>query len=1110
MTNDKVSRYTKLNPIDHMLKRSEMYTGSVITKKMTCWVFEKDTIKYKEILNNPGLVRIFIEIISNVIDNYYRSLDGETPMKKIKVHINEETGETSVWNDGNIIPIEVDEKENIYNHTLIFGHLLSGSNFDDTKDRYTSGKNGIGSNCTNVFSTEFKVVGVDHINNKKLTQVWKNNMKETKGAKVRDNKAKLGFTEITWTPDFKRFGMEKYSSDIISLYKKIIYDMSMLTDGVKVYYNNDLIKIKKYIDYAKCFEGFDMKQSIQLSSKDSDVIFTISNTNEFEHISFVNGIYTKYGGVHVEDWSNSIFKLLLGKINKKDKVQINKSDLKKFFRIFVKSKVNKPVFDGQTKDKLESPSINVNVSNKDINKILKWDVLNSIKDIIKSKELLSLKKTERKKRGYVKIDGMDQANLAGTKHSKDCTLILCEGLSAKTYAVCGLSVGIEDKKGRDYYGIMSLTGKILNTRNANIGSISKNKEVSNLIKALALEYNVDYRKDENFKKLRYGQIALLADADVDGLHIEGLVLNLFHSLFPTLLQREKPFIISLKTPIVRIFKKKGKDVLFYDEDRFVNMKEDKSKLNIKYYKGLGTTKAEDVPETFGKKIVKYIGDDSVDSSMDKVFNKNFTNERKQWITEYKSDDKKYSLDDFGPKTNVNITDFLDGELIKFSINDCKRSIPSLLDGLKTSQRKVLYCVKKRNLSYSGKSLKVAQLGGYVAENSNYHHGEQNLYETITKMAQSFVGSNNIPLLYRDGQMGSRLQFGKDAASARYIYTKMDVFTEKIFPKEDDVLLERVVDDGDVVEPVFYIPIIPMILVNGVNAGIGTGFSCNIPSYNPLDLVLCIKKWLENNSIYNTEGKLLLPEIKPWYNKFKGNIEKVKEDKYITTGIVEEHKKKNSYVISEIPINISIDKFKEKLEDLCENKKLKNVLNYSKQNEVKFVITTTDDFECNIDNLKLNSSLSTSNMVLFDSENNIKKYSNIYDIIDDYCNIRLKFYAIRKAHIIKQLKTELKYLTNTKRFIEEVINNTLNLMNNDESNVINELVEKNYDKKEGDYEYLLKLQVRTFTSNKIDSLTDKITTKENILKEYEKTNEKEMWLNELEEFEKFYNKNYKQL
>ena len=442
------------------------------------------------------------------------------------------------------------------------------------------------------------------------------------------------------------------------------------------------------------------------------------------------------------------------------------------------------------------------------------------------KEMVVLKKSEKKKKGYTKIEGLDQANNAGTKNGYLCSLILCEGLSAKTYAVAGISKGVYGRSGRDYFGILPLKGKCLNVRNSSPAIIGKNAVITDLIQALNLRHDLDYTDDKNYKTLSYGRVILLTDADVDGLHISGLIMNFFHALFPSVLERKEPFLVSMQTPIVRVFNPKG-DILFYDENRFRKFEKEHTKpFKSKYYKGLGTTKPEDVPDTFGLKMIEYINDDNSRTSMDKVFHKKFADTRKDWLENY-DPNPSFSLDDQGALVNMDISNFLNNEVIKFSHNDCKRSIPSLFDGLKESQRKILYCVKKRNLTFNKPSLKVAQLGGYVAEHSNYHHGEQNLYDTIVKMAHDFVGSNNIPLLYRDGMFGTRINLGKDAASARYIFTKMETLTPLLFREEDDVLLTYVVDDGDVVEPEFYIPIIPTILINGAT-GIGSGWSSNIP------------------------------------------------------------------------------------------------------------------------------------------------------------------------------------------------------------------------------------------------------------------------------------------
>lgn len=1594
----KKSKYEKLDPIDHVLLRSDMYTGSTAPKKSEEYIAikdEDDTFKItkKVVVISPALLRIFIEPLSNSLDNAERSKKTKTKCTKIMVNINKETGETSVWNDGEIVPIEIHEEHGIYNHSLIFGQLMTSSNYDDEEERLVSGRNGMGVSLTNIFSKSFTVRGFDPNVGKILTQEWTNNMRDTKGAIVKDSKLKKGFTEVTWFPDFSRFGITGYTDDIISLYIKYVIDSAMLS-GVKVHFNGEEIPVSNLNEYSKLYESFTDEKLI-IKTKSCEILLT--PCDEFQAISFVNGVYTRLGGQHVDAWCEAIFRPLLDKFNKKGKPQLNIGNIKQFFRIFVVATVDKPAFSSQEKDKLESPSIEVVVKPANINAIMKWSVVEQIEDIIRGKEMVVLKKTEKKKKGYVKIEGLDPANLAGGKFSSDCSLILCEGLSAKSYVVAGIEKGVYEKQGRNYFGILALRGKCLNVRNAIPTSIAKNNEISNVIKALGLRYETDYTIESNYKQLNYGKIIIITDADCftddtallikinnnvsiisidslydnnkngaqlieniqvwsntgwvdikaikqkktkkhiltintycgiirctedhklllengdeikacdiklgdklmrnrrinsiskinedmsrkelvtlskdlycynkstsntnkndlkecierelnyctmysqpstdfykiseeeawvwgfffadgtcgiytyeknrdkqteintinsrkrwekwvvyhtkkiklyseevsklkdngenygkinrkltksqerlkkaienttrmskvikenmtrtnysysisncdysklqksydimkkiypeynwtlievtitnvngqrayrlvlnggekvndfiqtmrdrfytnnklkkvpdeilnntteiqksffdgyyegdgfrwlkenknaegfdilgqvgaqglcyiverlgyfysiqekndkpnvftvhiskryrrfypgevkriyeteytdryvydietetgkinagignmiqrqcDGLHIEGLIMNFFHSLFPSLLIRKEPFIVSMKTPIVRVFKSKVDDLLFYDERNFKDYASKQTKkFDKKYYKGLGTTKPEDVPDTFGTKMVEYNIDENTNSNMNKVFHKKYSDDRKEWLANYNGDNY-ISLDNGDQFIKMGISNFLDGEMIKFSINDCKRSIPSGIDGLKESQRKILYSVKKRNLKYSGKSLKVAQLGGYVAEHTNYHHGEQNLYETITKMANEYPGTNNIPLLYRDGMFGTRLS-NKDAASARYIFTKMDILTNLIFRPEDDILLEKVIDDGDEVEPKFYVPIIPMILANGVTAAIGSGWSCCIPNYNPLDLIKSIKIWLKNDGkvlIINEEMRTsLLPEIFPWYRDFDGTIEKINDNKYITYGICNEGKKKGTYNITELPIGMWTDKFKENLEDLLVEKQIKNIVNHSTTKKVNFTITEIpDEMNVNKDTLKMYTYLHTSNMVMFTEKEQIRKFENTDEIIDHFCIVRFEYYKLRKKHIINVLENEIKFLGNKERFIREVINKTLKIMNVPESEVITEMEKKGYDKLDktvnkkesekdeeddeediktgGSYDYLLRMQIRTFTTDKIDKLKNDIASKIEELKMAQNTKEENMWIKDLDELEKEYMK-----
>ena len=422
-------------------------------------------------------------------------------------------------------------------------------------------------------------------------------------------------------------------------------------------------------------------------------------------------------------------------------------------------------------------------------------------------------------------------------------------------------------------------------------------------------------------------------------------------------------------------------------------------------------------------------------------------------------------------------------------------------------------MRKRNLRFGGPSLKVAQLSGYTAEKTNYHHGEQNLQDTIIGMASCFVGTNNIPLLYPDGGFGTRLEGGKDAASARYIYTKLEALTHLIFRSEDDPILTLVNDDGDLVQPEHYIPIVPMILVNGCPAGIGTGWSCTVPCYDPKDLVATIKTWIKSGcSLYfedpRDQSKVsLLPDLTPWYRGFKGKISSAGKGRFKTEGVLV-RTKKNTVSITELPIGLWTDKFKGICEDLVVEKKLKSVKNYSTTQEVLFHLNETPNgVSCNQDNMKLHSYLYTSNMVLFDEKGKLKKYETIDEIIDNFCQVRLGYYRKRKTHQIGAFERQLAHLGNKQRFIREVTKKKLVVMNKPEADIVEKLRCRKYDEdpNEGGYNYLLRLPVRVFTSDKVEELENEIAGLEQQLEDLRGTTETDIWIRELDELEKAYDK-----
>lgn len=1151
--------YQSLDQRSHVLHRPDMYIGTV--KNVQCEFYGATTIiqpteveetesvsqtvcasasSSSETGNNQtyiidkqsgeinhGLHRIYVEILSNAIDNVWRSAGKAVKATKIKIDITPE-GRITILNDGDTIPVEIHPESGLYNPDLIFGKLLTSSNYDDNEERMTSGRNGLGGKVTNVFSREFSVKLFDPESGYQYEQTWTDNMASKTQPKLTRPKLKNGFTEVTFLPDYARFGVDGLSGDMHKLFLKNVIDTAMIT-GVNVFFNGEKIPVKTMKDYALLYrpvqEREEMKKEVVVvDTPDSCMVITSQPRSEFSHISFVNGIETYHGGVHVDAWAEAILRPVLERINakvKKGGTPLTMKDVRPYFRMFLNCRLVNPTFTSQEKSQLGSPMVmdpSKFIEQKHINAVMKWSVIEDISDLLKTRELMAIKKTE-KKRGFVKIPGLDSANLAGGKNFADCSLILCEGDSAKTFAVKGIQTGVGGRKGRDYFGIFPLRGKLLNVRNSNVASITKNTEICNVIRALNLRYDVDYTDDEVFSTLSYGRIIILTDSDVDGYHICGLLINFFHKLFPTLLKRDPSFITCMRTPIVRLYMGKT-DLPFYTLDDYHKWQHANptKRGDLKYFKGLGTNNNREIETSFGKKMIEFVADPQTDLKMDQVFHTSFSDYRKKWLSDYKPSEER-ELVSKDPVQHLPISEFMDYEMIKFSIDNCKRSIANVMDGLKESQRKILYATFLKNLRFTGKTMKVAQLSGFVAERTNYHHGEQCLFETITKMAHDFVGSNNIPLLYRDGQFGTRILGGKDAANARYIFTKLDALTRLIYRPEDDVLLEYIVDEGEKVEPEFYVPILPMVLVNG-SKGIGTGWSSEVPCYNPVDLVEWIRVWIANQEM-NNEEEAKYPELHPWYRGFTGEIVQTSKNKYLSKGILTSSQGRTGIVrvvVSELPIGVWTDTFKDDLDTLLEERKIKSVKNNSTDVAVHLEIEEFKDedaMKCNLETLGLTQAIPLTNMVLFSSERQVKKYESIEEILQEFCKIRHLFYVQRKTATLKEWSEQLRILENKMRFLKEVMSGDLDIKNVEEAALLQKMRSAGYyesssstdenDTSLGGYRYLLGMNIRSFTKQRLEDLAAEIRSLTSRVTKLEGTSPSQLWLDDLLEFEMAYQK-----
>lgn len=1046
-----MTNYQKLDQISHILKRPDMYVGSLRRANETHYLpNENDRMELKTFLNSPAIIRLFIEALSNATDHAIRYRDCNT----IKIEVDKESGLCSIWNNGPSIPITKNE-EGTYIPTMIFGQFLTSSNYNDKEERMVVGRNGLGIKLANVFSSHFEVEVVNPEQGLKFNQVWKDHMKAEK-PKITKCSRKTSYVQVKWIADFSLFHISSYSDEMIGLFKKYTYDAAV-TSKAKIYWNGNVVPVKSLKQYAQCFPS-PTQDILHIETKECNVVITTSN--EEDQVSFVNGQQTSEGGKHVDSWRKSVLNPLAAKIGK----ELKAKDLKPFFRFFVVANLPNPEFSDQNKIKLIHPTPKTAVTSQHINKMAKWEIVSEIQKLCNLKDNRKLSKMSS--RGVKAIKGLDHANKAGTKDSKHCSLILCEGESAKTFAVSGIDSGIGSRKGRDWWGIYALRGKVLNTQKASNDSISKNREVSNIIQGLGLKFGVDYTLGENFYRLNYGSVVILTDADDDGIHIASLLINMFHNLFPSLLQRSPSFLTIMRTPIVKCSVQK-KTYEFYSQLAFDTFRKGKN-IKAKYYKGLGTSTRQEARATFGKKQLSLVLDKDAPDAIYKVFGSE-SQLRKDWLEDAKEQDLE--IPEKSITHPLNISDYLDIEMIKFSLSDCKRSIPTLQDGLKVSQRKILYACFKRGLDYEKDSMKVAQLGGYVASITQYHHGEQNLYETIIKMAQDYIGSNNIPLLYPDGEFGSRLCNGSDAASPRYIYTKLAKLTRKIFRIEDDPILEYIEEDGEIVEPKTYYPIIPMTLVNGVTAGIGTGWSTSIPNFNPKDCIeWCLTKLDERKT----------RQLEPWYKNFQGRIEKEGNGKYTTWGVVKDNQ------VIELPIGLSTDKFKEKLDKLIEDKKLKKYANHSTCEKVYFTISG------DMKQIKLDSSININNVVLFNNFQALHKYSDIDEVLEEFFEERLSAYVRRRGYELKQLALKINGLQEKIEFIQDVVDGVIDLRRTDL---------KEYLRKYKTGDALSVLPINQFGQKTIDKMKRELTITQQERVALKKMTAEDIWKKELNELSK---------
>ena len=1354
--------YKKLTELEHLLIRPDTKVGQIKKTEEVDWVFNKETERMEErkLIFSPGAVKVVDEILVNARDQSVKSPE----VTQINVVIDRESGQISVENNGPGIPVVIHGEHNMWLPQMIFGEFNTGSNFnDDTQNRICGGKNGIGSKATNGLSTYFQIDTRDYESGKRYVQEWRNNMSQMSEPIITSHKSKTkSGTTVSFILDWKRFGMNAMEQDFYDLIVRRVYDIAACTSSsVSVKLNGEKLPYRDFEKYVNLFIGKASETPrvhaiLQNEMKGGqDIKWEVTaciSTGGFQHMSFVNGLYTKDGGKHVDFVTSKIYKPVKDMLAEKSKkgTEVQTDHIKQQLRLFINAIVVNPDFGSQSKTKLTSK---ISDFQFECNKLPDEFIKNLVGKCKLGTIALSYGKFRSEIDVSSKTDGsktcslrgiekLADAKYAGTYQSDKCTIMFTEGDSAKTLAVSGFSV-----VGREYWGVFPLRGKFVNVKADNF---RKNKEFIAFKKIIGL---VEGEKYTNTKKLRYGRIMFMTDQDLDGAHIQGLLMNTIATLWPELLLIPG-FICCFRTPIVKAWKGKGSNLqikTWFTQQEFERWRKTESTTGweTKYLKGLGSSDPKDAKRYFVDKddcIVEYYTDDIVKTlkEFDKAFHKDYVNKRKIWLTEQY--DRNDILDH--SQKRISFEDFINKSLVHFFKYDLERSLSSMCDGFKVSQRKVFYGSRKKKLT---KSVKVFQLSGAVAELADYHHGEASLQGTIVGMAQNYTGSNNINVLNPEGQFGcldpetqilmwngthkrakdisigdklvgddrsertvlkltsgvddmfdivqenaktyrvnsehiltlcfcnhkkiiwkassamwfmeyllgntiqskkmnslskdeghkfmvefaktisdnnvcdirvkdynllseshkeqfrgmivknptkpllskitvkpvgkgkfvgwqvdknerfllhdftvthnSRVENGKDSSAARYIMTKMNEISNYIFdPSDDQLLTLREDDDGEPIEPTFYIPIIPMILVNGSD-GIGTGFSTNVPAYNPKDIIQNIRNLLRGKDVY---------DMTPWYKDFKGTIEKIdsntivkrishnnnddnddndvsisvsnagESSKFKTTGVYE-RVGDTKIRITELPVGNnkckSFTAYKEYLETLVVGK-AKTTNNDNKDNNdngeagkeapkkkrklpVKeflkcdpeengsddycdFLLTFTskeilDKFiaEGTLESkLKLCHTITTSNMYMFNENDIIEKYNSVADVLRAFYTVRLDFYVKRKSRQLQDIQNEIKKFHTQMQFLTLITSNQLQI-NNVPKEIIAENLKRLMPELEKDtIETLLKMGIHRLTKQEIIKLQEKINQKNTEYIALESKSPKDIWEDEL--------------
>lgn len=887
--------YTVLSQQAHILKRPDMFVGSTHCRigddNADRWCYyENGQPIQKDVI--PAMWKLFDELAQNVIDVYEKNRinEFEKPVKNVWITLEEST--ITVKNDGSGVPIEKHVegskrlKRDVLCPELVWFHFATGDNFEN--DRTVGGKNGYGAKLAGVFSTHYQLKTQDEKGNK-FKMVAQNNMQKLGKAKVTQSKSEKEskpFTEVKFTVDLEQFYVKnamnrkvrinKIPEDTVFAIRKRVEDMANFMPDVCVKFNGKRIKAKTFVQQAKGVLG------------DKNILFSHVEENKMVAVgvrssdvgtgfcSYTNGIFNRLGGRHVKNLFTSFHHgLQLFSDYKKSGISRNMLQRRLLCLVVHKNVVN-PDFDGQCKDELKSADTGCNTAvdyKNENHKKYFMSIRKSLKDYIKMKsdarEKSDAKKSDGQNNRYVNVDDLSDARFAGTKRSSECALFITEGKSAAR-----LVANMCDKS---TYGVIPIRGKFVNAGKKSISEFNKTKEVISLKKALGLKQN-----SKDIKSLRYGKVILFTDQDSDGYHIRMLLITMFGVYWPELFKQG--FVYVFETPIVKAKDWLGHTLEFFDQEKFERHQKEYTGWKYTYYKGLGSSTDAEAKEYFKRRrqlMKKVVGDvNEIISVMGKG------DVAKNYRKVLSSGEKECNVTNRG-----DVRFIIKRQFANYAYMSSLRKIPNMYDGLVPAMRKVLFHAMK---SLKGNDNQVDRFANRAADVTHYHHGSTNLIGVIVNMASDYVGGINVPYFFKGGQFGSR--HNDEHAAGRYIKTGLLPHVNILYPPIDTQFYKTNLDDGEEIEPQYMVPIIPMLLVNGLKGGLGCGWLSEIPPRSIKGVIDMVRQKINNVEV-------TVPPV--FYKNFHGLVNH--EDSY-TAGVYDFNEADKTFMVTELPIGLKTEKF----------------------------------------------------------------------------------------------------------------------------------------------------------------------------------------------------------